>query len=322
MHVTYQRRQYQSGAIEADILQDVLPKLDVIGFGENSVDRVVVVPQLPGTLNAPSKMRVKAVVRSCGGQVATAMAACASLGLRTAYAGVIGADTDGQLVRETLTLRGINLAYLHETPSAATRWATILVDATTGERSVLWNRDDALSMGANDVDAIDVTAARLVHVDDTDIAASVRLAQAARRAGVLVTTDIDASPQGLELVKVATHAILSEHALAVLSGEDDPEQGLRTLRHHSDGVLCVTLGPRGAMALFHDEIVTSPGRTVTAVDTTGAGDVFRAGFIVSLLAGGTLTENLRFANAAAAVSCTRMGAISGVPSLSDVTSAT
>ena len=249
------------------------------------------------------------------------MAACAAFGLRTAYAGAIGADDDGRFVRETLLSLSVDLTYLHISPTAVTRSATVLVDAATGERAVLSNRDGALAMTNHQIDAIDVTAARLIHVDDTDLAASVRLARAARTAGRMVTTDIDAAADAeaaIALLTLATHPILSEHALAVLSGDDDPERGLRTLRHQCDGVLSVTLGVRGAMALDGDILLTAPGISVTAIDTTGAGDVFRAGFIYGLLAGRSLTETLRFANAAAALSCTRMGAIGGAPSLDEV----
>jgi len=294
--------------------------MDVVGLGENSVDRVLVVPHLPGSTKAPSKMRVDAARRSCGGQVATTMAACATLGLRGAYAGRVGDDADGRMVRETLTGFGVNTSHLHTTSGAVTRWATILVDATNGERSVLWDRDDALAMGSSEIDAIDVAATRLVHVDDTDIAASIRLASAARHAGRLVTTDIDAEPDALGLLKLATHPILSEHALAALSGERDPERGLRALRRQCDGVITVTLGARGAMTLDGDTLLTAPGISVTAVDTTGAGDVFRAGFIVALLAGRSVADTLRFANAAAAVSCTRVGAMGGVPTTAETES--
>lgn len=278
------------------------------------------VPHLPGAMNAPSKMRVSAAVRSCGGQVATTMAACAAFGLRAAYAGTVGDDDDGRLVRETLLTRGVDVSHLHTAPHIATRSATILVEAVTGERSVLWNRDIALTLRADQVDAIDVMAARLVHVDDTDLSASLRLARAARTAGRLVTTDIDAALDGqsaLELLQLATHPILSEHALVILSGERDAERGLRQLRQQCDGVLCVTLGPRGAMALDGDTLLTAPGISVTPVDTTGAGDVFRAGVIVSLLNGWGLADALRFANTAAALSCTRVGAIGGVPTLAE-----
>ena len=62
----------------------------------------------------------------------------------------------------------------------------------------------------------------------------------------------------------------------------------------------------------------SPAFAVDAVDTTGAGDVFRGAFIDGLLKGDTPPAVLRFANAAAAVSCTRRGAMNAVPTLPDV----
>lgn len=310
--------------MRAAILRAVSLEVDVIGLGENSVDRVMVVPRLPGAPGAPSKMRVAAAVRSCGGQVATTMAACASLGLRAAYAGTVGADNDGRLVRDTLIARGVDVVHLHTIAGAITRWASVLVDAASGERVVMWNRDASLTLSEDQVDAIDVNAARLVHVDDSDIDASIRLGLAARKAGRLVTTDIDAQgawevrdAQVRQLLTIATHLILSEDALAQLSGESDPERGLRSLRRQCGGVLSVTLGSRGAMALDADRIVMAPAFSVTAVDTTGAGDVFRAGFIAALLAGRSLEHTLRFANASAALSCTRVGAIGGVPTLKE-----
>ncbi len=312
----------------------------MIGLGENSVDRVLTVPQLPGATNAPSKMMVGSAVRSCGGQVATAMAACAALGLRASCAGATGDDDEGRLVRETLRARGVLLDYLAVIPEAATRWATILLDPT-GERVVLWGRDDALSLGADEVAAIDVRRARLIHVDDTDLRASIQLATAARAAGKLVTTDVDGAVTGarvrgaqvlvpgaqvlgaqvrgaIELLKMATHPIVSEDALIGLTGEDDPERGLLALRGECAGVLCVTLGARGAMALDGDILLSAPGIQVTPVDTTGAGDVFRAGFIYGLLAGWPTADTLRFANTAAAVSCTRLGAIASTDGLAEL----
>jgi sugar/nucleoside kinase (ribokinase family) len=72
------------------------------------------------------------------------------------------------------------------------------------------------------------------------------------------------------------------------------------------------------MALDGDRLLQSPGFEVHAVDTTGAGDVFRGGFIFGLLQEWPVDRALRFANAAAAVSCTRTGALDGVPGREDV----
>ena len=85
---------------------------------------------------------------------------------------------------------------------------------------------------------------------------------------------------------------------------------MRKLRKQHRGVLCVTLGDHGgSMALDGDRLVHVPAFTVHAIDTTGAGDVFRAGYVYGGLAGWATADVLRYANAAAAVSCTRLGAM-------------
>ena len=72
------------------------------------------------------------------------------------------------------------------------------------------------------------------------------------------------------------------------------------------------------MLMAGGEIVVEPAFTVHAVDTTGAGDVFRAAFIYAMLKDYPPRQLLRFANAAAAISCTRAGAMASVPSLGEV----
>src|SRR5262249_59514197 len=88
----------------------------------------------------------------------------------------------------------------------------------------------------------------------------------------------------------------------------DPADALRAMRAEHDGLLIVTLGVRGAMALDGTRLVHVPAFAIEPLDTTGAGDVFRGGFIYGYLSGWPLEETLRFANAAAAVSCARLGA--------------
>jgi sugar/nucleoside kinase (ribokinase family) len=160
--------------------------------------------------------------------------------------------------------------------------------------------------------------ARVVHVDDTDQRAAIAVATAARAAAVPVTSDIDRlTDLTEELVAAVSIPMFAEHVPAALTGESDPERALRKIRRTHSGMLCVTLGPRGAMLLIGDTLYAEPAPVIDAVDTTGAGDVFRGGFIYAWLKGDPPQEMLRFANAAAATSCTRVGAITGVPSLDD-----
>jgi len=80
----------------------------------------------------------------------------------------------------------------------------------------------------------------------------------------------------------------------------------------------VTLGEQGAVALDGERFYHEPAFQVQAIDTTGAGDVFRGGFIYAILQGEPIDRALRLANAAAAVSCTRLGALNGVPAMAEV----
>ena len=111
---------------------------------------------------------------------------------------------------------------------------------------------------------------------------------------------------------------LDEAGVAMLTGEIDPRRALRALRQRHNGLLCVTLGSRGSLLLAGDELHEAPAFRVDAVDTTGAGDVFRGALIAALLRGDSPAMMLRFASAAAAVSCTRDGAIAGVPNLQEI----
>ena len=292
-------------------------RFDVLGVGENSVDHVYRLPHLPGDGPA-SKIRIAAHARRAGGQVATTLSACAALGLSAAYAGVFGEDADGRFARVALEQSGVDLRHAL-TRQAPNRYAVILVAAGSGERIVLWDRDAAMSMRPDEVTPAMVSAARLVHVDAVDEAVSIHVARMARDAGVPVTSDIDAvTDRTRELMAAVTVPVFAEEVPAALTGEPDLERALRVLRREHDGLLFVTRGAKGAVLLAGDQFYEQPSFPVQPVDTTGAGDVFRAGVIYGVLRGDAPEAVLRFATAAAALSCTREGALGSGPTLAEV----
>jgi sugar/nucleoside kinase (ribokinase family) len=291
---------------------------DVVGVGVNSVDFVHMLPGYPQLAGAFAKMRIRERHVLCGGQTLTALATCARFGLRCKYIGVTGTDENGRRIRAELTSRHIDIEDL-VVRDAENQFAIILVDELSGERIILWDRDERLLLRQRELPVDALTSARVVHVDDVDDDAAIRAARIARDAGAIVTSDIDRlTPRTEELAGAVTHAIFAQHVLPHLTGCDDMEAALRELRKRYRHVFCVTLGERGAMALEDDRFYHEPAFPVRAVDTTGAGDVFRAGFIYALLQGQPMTEVLRTANAAAAISCTRLGALGGIPALADV----
>ena len=294
--------------------------LDVLGVGCNSVDYVYRLPAPPRPDTATAKMRISSHTVSFGGQTATTMAACAALGLRTGYLGAVGNDENGQNLKAELARRGVDVSHVL-TREAANRFAVIAVDNQSGERLVFWDRDERLNLTAAELRPEVIASARVVHVDDEDQQASIRAARMARDANVIVTSDIDRmTKHTAELVAAVTVPMFNEYTLPEFTGEEDLERALRKLRKSHPGMLCVTLGPRGAMLLTAGELIYQSGFEVEAVDTTAAGDVFRAAFICALLKGLPPRQMLRCANAAAAISVTRPGAITSVPNLDDVLS--
>lgn len=292
--------------------------VDVIGVGANSVDYVYLLPQFPAPDSAASKLRITHYRTSFGGQTATTLCTCAAMGLSTAYIGATGNDDAGQLMRDALSDRGVDISQSVES-DGANAFAVILLDQRQGERVVLWERPRGLDLAPGDLDPDFLCDTRLVHVDDVDIDTSIRAASIARSAGIPVTSDIEqAGERTVELIEAVSIPIFAEHVLEPLTGEQDFERALRKLRQRHTGMLCVTLGARGAMLLDGDQLYRQPAFPMSVTDTTGAGDVFRGAFITALLRGDTPQDILRFANAGAAISCSRLGAIASAPRLTEV----
>jgi sulfofructose kinase len=292
--------------------------IDVVGVGANSVDFVYRLPSFPSPDNSFAKLRISEHLISCGGQVTTALATCAAMGLSTSYVGTIGSDRNGEQMREELHRRGIDTTYAIAR-NAANPFAVILLDDRHGERVVLWHRDPAIVLTSADVDRTAVTTARLLHVDDVDLAASIQSANLAVAAGKVVTSDIERTSDDVRaLVDAVIIPIFAEHVPAELTGETNLPRALERLRRPHHSMLCVTLGARGALLLAGHEVIHEPGISMQTMDTTGAGDIFRGAFICALLRGDHPRDILHFANAAAAISCTKLGAMNSVPTIEEV----
>jgi sulfofructose kinase len=290
---------------------------DVLGVGENSIDYVYRLPRYPQP-GGIAKVPITEHSISTGGQVATTLCACAAMGLSTRYVGAFGADERGDLMRDELTRRGIDVQYA-PTRNAPGRYAVILIDDRSGERVVLWDRHPSMALRADEVPVELIRRARLLHVDGVDEEAAIRAAMLGRSAGIPVTSDVDRiTSHTRDLVASVSIPILAEGVAEGLTGEHDLEAALRELRRHHTGWLCVTRGDRGSVLLEDDDLHEAPGFPVRVIDSTGAGDVFRGAFIYALLKGERAPDVLRFANAAAALSCTRHGAIGSVPTLKEV----
>jgi sulfofructose kinase len=300
-------------------LGDEAKAIDVVGLGENSVDLLAVAARFPKPDTKQPLLRFEAQV---GGQIATALVACARLGWRTRYLGGVGDDDNGRRVRQQLAQEGVD-AQLKTRPRVATRTAIILVEQKTGRRTVLEIRDPAVALGADEVDRDAIAAARVLLVDACDPALSLAAATTAREAGIPVVLDVEHDAPGLDRLLRSVDVIVGAASFApAYTGIRGAGKALERLAAETRAqVVMSTLGPDGSLARVGGREFRTPGFRVDALDTTGAGDAFRGGLIAGWLAGGRDADPraiLGYANAVAALNCLGFGAQTALPRRAEV----
>jgi sulfofructose kinase len=289
---------------------------DVVGMGLNSVDFLTVVPEFP-TLN--SKMKILQFSKQGGGQVATAMVALARWGVKTKYIGKVGGDELGQFSLNSIRKEGVDVFSVIIEPNATNQFAMIIVDGVSGERTILWDRDERLMYREGEMRKEEVCSGKLLHLDGHDLTAAIQCAKWAKEEGIPTVLDIDkVEPLTFELIREIDFVITSSRFPSLFTGISDREKALIEIQKQISGFPCATLGREGAIALVDKEILYIKGLEVNVVDTTGAGDVFHAGFIYGLLQNWEVVEILRFANAVAALKCRDLGGRRGIPTLGKV----
>ncbi len=288
---------------------------DVVGMGLNSVDFLSVVPEFP----APdSKMKMLQFSKQGGGQVATALVALSRWGVKTKYIGKVGGDEGGQFSLLSIEEEGVDVSSVTIEPEASNQFAIIIVDGLSGERTILWDRDEKLMYGSGELRKEEICSGRLLHLDGHDIRAAIQCAKWAKEEGIPTMIDIDkVEPLTSELIREIDFVITSSRFPSLFTGIPDREKALLELQKTASGFVCATLGDQGAMALIEGEILHVEGFKVRGVDTTGAGDVFHAGFIFGLLQNWEAEDILTFANAAAALKCRDLGGRRGIPTLEE-----
>ena len=288
---------------------------DVAGFGLNSVDLLAVVASYP---QPNTKQPIRKLARLPGGQAATAMVTCSRLGWRARYIGRFGDDDNGRYGRESLEAEGVDMSACQDVTGASNGFAIILVDAQTGERTIMWERHPGLAMSPTDVPRDAVISARVLLVDCHETEAATQAARYAREAAMPTVIDVERVRGGIDNLLRQMDVIIAAQAFPLeLTGHRDLGRALMVMAEEfRPALVCVTLGAEGSLTVARGKEIRTPGFRVPVVDTTGAGDVFRGGFVAGWLAGGrdsTVEEVLTYANAVAALKCRALGAREGTP---------
>ncbi len=296
-------------------------EFDATGFGTNAVDFLIITPEYPAF---NSKIEMTDYLQMAGGEVATTMVGLQRLGLKTAYVGRFGDDNAGDFGIQSLRDEGVDVSFTGRIAEARTQTAFIIIDERSGERTVIWKRDQKLSYSIEDAPIETAALGKVLHFTPHDTQACIKLAQKAKRENTIVSSDIDNIFEDIEkLLPLVDILLASEHFPEKLLGIKDHKTALMELKSRFGcSIVGITLGENGSLILCENEFIRSRGFAVPGgcKDTTGAGDSFRAGFLYGLLSGAEVEESARMANAVAALKCRAIGARTALPNKTELNS--
>ena len=261
-----------------------------------------------------------------GGKGANQAISAARLGAPTTLIGRLGKDAFGDRLKAFLGAQGVDLSFVQATAGADT--GTAVITSANADNTIV------VIAGANAlVSVADVTSPVLARGDiavsqfEIPLPATAAFFKRARTAGAAtILNPAPATECRTELLELVDILILNETELGFLTktalrDTDDLVrfvEAARSLPIGRDKTVCVTLGKRGVLALIDGEPRIVAGRTVTAVDTTGAGDCFIGAVAAQLAGGNSIGDALSYANAAASICVQRMGAAPSMPTAVEV----
>lgn len=282
----------------------------------SALDSIYRVPAIPAN---PTKVLAESFTECGGGMAANASVAIARLGGHASYWGRLGADLLGDRILAQLTAEGVEVSGVRRIPDCVSPSAAILVD-THGERLVCAYNDPRLDPDPSWLPYEQVPRFAAVLVDVRWPAGAAVVLDAAAEAGLPAVLDGDVGPPEalLDLARRATHVVFSEPGLAQAAGFATPGEALARMAKALPGLVGVTLGADGFLWRdgSHERQVRPP--KIVPKDTLAAGDVWHGAFTLALGERQTIADAARFANAAAAIKCTRLGGRLGAPSRAEV----
>jgi sugar/nucleoside kinase (ribokinase family) len=295
----------------------MVDRFDILGLGATAVDDLIYVPSYPA---ADSKVDILRQERQGGGLTGTALVAAARMGARCQYAGGLGSDEFSRFVQERFQDAGVGLDHLDRGEHNRPVHSWIIVDESRGTRNIFCDPHGAARARADWPPDEVIRAARVLFVDHFGIQGMIRAARVARAAGIPVVADFE-SPTGedgyAELVALADHPVTPLAFAQRWTGRQQPGEAAQALWSATRQAVVVTCGADGCWYVGADDprhARHQPAMRVTAVDTTGCGDVFHGAYAAGLAQGMSLPDRVRFASATAALKATGRGGQVAIPS--------
>lgn len=289
-------------------------RYDVVGVGIASLDMIGVAAGEP---RLGSKQALARWIEMGGGPVATALTAMARLGARVAMAGAVGDDSYGGRILAGLAEAGVDVAGV-QVRRGDSHIAFVLAEPGRDRRTVFWHNDRAVYAGLR-LDREQIISARALILDSHMPEAALQAARWMQATGGLTMIDAERVRDGVvDLLPLCDLIVVSANFGREATGFEEPWEAARALHSRYDRLALVTCGAEGSWCAHEGELFHTPAFEIEPVDTTGAGDVFHGALLYALLHGDEIRRAVRFATAAAAISCTGIGGRGNLPTLGEV----
>jgi sulfofructose kinase len=291
-----------------------MSKVLVVGY--NAWDTIIPLAQDPA---ADSKLEVARIISCGGGPAANAAFALARLGADVALATIFGDDEAGRQQRRDLQDAGVDLEFSRVAEGCETPRSCILVRPDDGSRRIIWSRGGLPAFAPADADPAWLQGVDLFYCDGHEAALSVRLAEAAKDLGLPAVMDAGTCRPGTTALAALCSDVISSTIFApATTGEATPARALAALVNDRTRRVAMTFGSDGCLALDDGELCHVPAFAVDAVDTTGAGDLFHAGYAFARLQGMAFRAALEYGAAVAALKCRDYGGRTAAPTRAEV----
>lgn len=288
----------------------------VYGLGQSALDYIGKIDAYPPP---DVKCEFDSMVIQGGGPVATALVALARWGLSCAFAGVIGDDLFGSMIKASLDREGINTDGALVRKGHESQFAFIVAEPGLGRRTIFWQRPTGPPPSIDEIDYSIIRQTKVVLTDGLFPEATLAACKAAKEAGVQVVVDAGTLREGmLELARLSDYFLASEAFANAFVGPDNATEACHRLAEFGPRVAGVTLGAKGYIALIDGEIVERNAYKVQTVDTTGCGDLFHAGFTYGVVQGWDVEKSLDLGAWSAAMVSRKLGGRAGIPTLEEL----
>jgi ribokinase len=293
-----------------------MQSFQVYGLGQSALDYIGKIDAYPPP---DVKCEFSNMVIQGGGPVATALVALSRWGLSCAFAGVLGDDLFGSMIKASLDGEGIDTSGALVRKGYESQFAFIVAEPDLGRRTIFWQRPTGPPPSPDEIDYAIIRQARLLLTDGLFPEASLAACKAAKDAGVQVVVDAGSLREGmLELARLSDYYLASEVFAKALVGNNKAAEACHKLAEFGPRVVGVTLGKKGYVALIDGRTIERPAYKVKAVDTTGCGDVFHAGFMYGVIRGWNVEKSLDLGAWSAAMVSRKLGGRAGIPTLKEL----